>query len=80
MQKKPRDKQPRSQRPLVLVPGEKTTERTLGTKLWDIASLNERLKVFISSRLPTKHLYLFHGKRLTPLGSPYSFGQQRDSL
>lgn len=48
MQKKPRDKQPRSQRPLVLVPGEKTTERTLGTKLWDIASLNERLKVFIS--------------------------------
>ena len=61
--KKPRDKQPRSQRPLVIVPGEKTTEGTLGTTLWAIATLNERLKVFISLRLPTKPLYLFDGKR-----------------
>ena len=68
MQKKPRDKQPRSHRPLVFVPGEKTTEGTLGTTLWDIAILNEWLKVFISLRLPTKALYLFHSKRLTPLG------------
>ena len=34
-----------------------------GNPLWAIATLNERLKVFISLRLPTKPLYLFDGKR-----------------
>ena len=33
--KQPRDKKPRSQRPLLLVPGKETTQRTLGTTLWD---------------------------------------------
>ena len=31
MEKKPRDKQPHYQGPLVIAPGEKPTERTLGT-------------------------------------------------
>ena len=57
MEKKPRDKQPHYQGPLVIAPGEKPTERTLGTTWWDIAILNEWLKVFISLRLQTKLLY-----------------------